>query len=51
MITVKLSSTSCNVKWLKDGNIIDESSKYSFETDGESRTIIIKNATLEDVAE
>jgi hypothetical protein len=35
----------------RDGKQIEESNKYSFQTDGASRTIIIKNATLEDVAE
>ena len=35
----------------REGKQITENDKYSFETDGETRTIIIKNATLEDVAE
>merc|ERR1719266_3250232 len=46
-ISVKLSSTSANVQWLKDGENVKESNKYSFETDGASRSIIIKNATIE----
>ena len=41
-----------NLFWnSRDGQQIEESGKYTFQTDGTSRTIIIKNATLEDVAE
>jgi hypothetical protein len=50
-ISVKLSSQSANVKWLKDGENIKESNKYMFMTDGADRSIIIKNATIEDVAQ
>lgn len=50
-ITVQLTSASCTVSWLRDSKTISEGSKYSFEVDGAHRTLIIKNATLEDVAE
>ena len=49
-ITVQLTG-SCDVKWLKDGQEVKESNKYTFETEGTTKTIIIKNATIEDVAE
>ena len=49
-ITVQLTGT-CDVKWLKDGQEVQESDKYTFETDGTTKTIIIKNAAIEDVAE
>lgn len=35
----------------RDGQQIQDSGKYTFQTDGANRTIIIKDATLEDVAE
>ena len=50
-ITVELTSASCTVSWLKDGKVIAEGDRYSFQVDGAHRTLIIKNATLEDVAE
>ena len=40
-----------NPIFFREGKEVTESDKYSFETDGETRTIIIKNASLEDVAE
>jgi len=46
-----LTSDTSNIKWLKDGENIQESNKYVFQTDGVSRSIIIKNATIEDVAQ
>merc|ERR1711976_138007 len=49
-ITVQLTG-SCDVKWLKDGQEVKSCDKYTFETEGTSRTIIIKNASIEDVAE
>ena len=49
-ITVQLTG-SCHVKWLKDGQEVKECDKYTFETEGTTKTIIIKNATIEDVAE
>ena len=49
-ITVNLTG-SCNVKWMKEGKEIKESDKYQFECDGTIRTIIIKQASIEDVAE
>merc|ERR1719474_921020 len=49
-ITVQLTGT-CDVKWLKDGQEVKESDKHTFETDGTTKTIIIKNAAIEDVAE
>ena len=49
-ITVQLTG-SCDVKWLKDGQEVKECDKYSFATEGTSKTIIIKNASIEDVAE
>ena len=49
-ITVQLTG-ACDVKWLKDGAEVTESEKYSFETEGTTKTIIIKNASIEDVAE
>lgn len=49
-ITVNLTA-SCNVKWLKEGKEIVESDKYMFECDGTTRTIIIKQASIGDVAE
>ena len=49
-ITVELTG-SCDVKWLKDGSEVTASDKYSFETEGTTKTIIIKNASIEDVAE
>eukprot|EP00088_Acartia_fossae_P004370 TRINITY_DN1186_c0_g1_i1.p1 TRINITY_DN1186_c0_g1~~TRINITY_DN1186_c0_g1_i1.p1 ORF type:complete len:1240 (-),score=512.43 TRINITY_DN1186_c0_g1_i1:1313-4834(-) len=50
-ITVELTSASCTVAWLRDGKTITETEKYSFQVDGAHRTLIIKNATLEDIAE
>ena len=50
-ITVQLTSATCNVTWLRDSKNIAEGDKYSFQVDGAHRTLIIKNATLEDVAE
>jgi len=49
-ITVNLTA-SCNVKWMKEGKEIKEGPKYQFETDGTTRTIVIKQASIEDVAE
>ena len=49
-ITVNLTA-NCNVKWMKEGKEIAESEKYNFECDGTTRTIIIKQASLQDVAE
>merc|ERR1719369_169250 len=49
-ITVNLTA-SCNVKWMKEGKEIKEGAKYQFETDGTTRTIVIKQANIEDVAE
>ena len=49
-ITVNLTA-SCNVKWMKEGKEITENDKYKFECDGTTRTIIIKQASLQDVAE
>jgi len=49
-ITVNLTA-ACNVKWLKEGKEVTQSDKYQFQSDGTSRTIVIKNATIEDVAE
>ena len=49
-ITVQLTG-ACDVKWLKDGQEVKECDKYTFETEGTSKTIIIKNASIEDVAE
>ena len=40
-----------NPAFYRDGNMIEQGGKYSFQTDGATRTIIIKNASLEDVAE
>lgn len=37
--------------FFREGKEITENSKYSFETAGDTRTIIIKNASLEDVAQ
>ena len=33
----------------RDGSVVTESSKYSFEVDGASKTIVIKGASIEDV--
>ena len=33
----------------RDGKEVTESSKYSFEVDGASKTIVIKGAALEDI--
>jgi len=49
-ITVQLTS-ACEVKWMKDGKEVKKDNKYVFESDGTSRTIIIKNASIKDVAE
>merc|ERR1711902_246728 len=49
-LTVQLTG-ACDVKWLKDGQEVKSCDKYTFETEGTSRTIIIKNASIEDVAE
>ena len=49
-ITVQLTS-ACDVKWMKEGKEVTKSEKYLFESDGTSRTIIIKNASIQDVAE
>jgi len=50
-ISVELTVATCNVTWAKDGKAISQGNKYSFEVDGAHRTLIIKNASLEDVAE
>ena len=49
-ITVQLTG-ACEVKWLKDGAEVKQSEKYSMESEGTTKTIIIKNASIEDVAE
>ena len=49
-ITVQLTSP-CDVKWLREGTEIRKTDKYSFETDGTHQSIIIRNATIQDVAE
>merc|ERR1719209_1753229 len=49
-ITVNLTA-NCNVKRMKEGKEITENDKYKFECDGTTRTIIIKQASLQDVAE
>ncbi len=43
--------THFSISLFRDGKAMEESAKYTFQSDGASRTIIIKNASLEDVAE
>ena len=33
----------------RDGQVVSESAKYSFEVDGASKTIVIKSASIEDI--
>ena len=41
-ITVKLSKPDAKVSWLREGYLIKESSKFSYQSDGASHTLIIK---------
>jgi hypothetical protein len=50
-ITVKLSNPDAKVSWLREGYLIRESSKFSYQSDGASHTLIIKGATITDVGE
>mgnify|MGYP001345823957 FL=1 len=50
-IISKINDNFYKSDFFREGKEVTESDKYSFETDGETRTIIIKNASLEDVAE
>ena len=41
-ITVKLSKPDAKVSWLREGYLIKESGKFSYQSDGASHTLIIK---------
>ena len=49
-IVCEISDEVTDVKWYRDGEEIKEDEKFQFKRDGRRRSLIIKDASLEDKA-
>lgn len=49
LISPSILTLQPSIFHFREGKTITESSKYSFEVDGATRTIVIKGASIEDI--
>ena len=50
IILCEVSDEVTDVKWFRDGKEIEEGEKYAFKRDGRRRSLVIKEAALDDKA-